>query len=333
MKIIRKNKCLFCLLLIPYIYLLIICTVRTNKRALLTGDITPVDSLIEVDSDKIVEGSFNSIYVISFDYCTIFQNRLVSTSTINTTGTVSSAYDYMASSEVSLMSRLQHNSSVQASIITAYRTAMEMDSTVNIDYRLSGAIISYYTEKALSFKIGDKVIGVNGKYAFDDIEQFRIAFNERKENDVFNVIRDNVEIEIVLDSNHYRSFGFYPDYDIDYESATPSIKVNNTVVGGPSGGLLQTLEVFNRLVSEDYSLGKTISGTGTIELDGSVGGIGAVEQKIHTAYKRGVDVFFCPSVNYSDALKAYNTLKQKERMALVEVKTFSDAIAYLKNEM
>lgn len=333
MKIIKKNKVLLSLILIPYIYLLIICTVRTDTRGLLTGDITPVDSLIELENSYEEKGSFNTVYVISYDFCTIFQNRLLETSEINTSTSVSQAYDYMTTQEVNLMSKLQHQSSVQAAIITAYKAAMQIEDNVKLDYKLSGAYISYYSNKVTDLKIGDKIVGVNGIYAKDDSEAFRTAFNEKKFGDIFNISRNGTLIEVTYSENHYGQYSIYADYDIDYDNAIPKITVNKTNTGGPSGGLLQTLEVFNRLVSTDYSLGKTIAGTGTINMDGTVGGIGAVEQKIHTAYKRGVDIFFCPEVNYEDALKAYNTLPNKERMALVKVNTFSDAIEYLQNEM
>lgn len=333
MKIIKKNKIFFSLILIPYLYLLVICSYRTNQTALLTGDITPIESLIEIDSTYEEKGSFNSIYVISFDHSTIFQNRLVNTSKINVTNTVSSAYQYMSNSEVSQMSKLQHKNSVQSAIITAYSAAKEFNPIVNLEYQLAGAYVSWYNESASNLKIGDKIVAVNGQHISTDTEAFRLAFNARKLNDIITVIRDKEEKDILLDADHYGRFNFLADYEINYQASTPQIKVNSSISGGPSGGLLQTLEVFNRLVEEDFSLGKRIAGTGTMNLDGTVGAIGGIQQKIHTAYKRKVNIFFCPTANYNDALSAYNTLRHKERMALVEVKTFSDAIDYLNDAM
>lgn len=333
MKIIKENKCLFCLILIPYIYLIIICCYRTNQSALLTGDVENVNSLIEVENAKASKGSFNTIYVIDFDHSTIFQNRLVNNSKINTSTSVSDTYNYMTNEEISLMGKIQHDSSIEGSLIAAYKAAMVYDSNVRINYSLKGALVSYYTKEASDFKIGDLIIGINDYYISDDIDLFRDNFNVQKENDVLHILRNDENVDIVLNENNYRHYSIYAKYDIDYDSSVPKIKVNSTNVNGPSGGLLQTLDVFNNLVEADYSLGKKIAGTGTININGQVGGIGAVEQKIYTAYKRGVDVFFCPSVNYDDALKAYNTLKHKERMALVKVDTLDDALAYLKNEL
>lgn len=333
MKIIKKNKCLFCLILIPYIYLLIICSYRTNQSALLTGDVQNVNSLIEVENAKATKGSFNTIYVIEFDHSTIFQNRLVKNSRINTSTSVSTTYEYMSNEEISLMGKIQHESSIEGSLIAAYNAAMEYDENVKINYSLKGAIISYYTKEASDFKIGDLIVGINDYYISDDANLFRDNFNNQQQNDVLHIIRNNETIDIVLNESNYRHYSIYAKYDIDYDSSVPKIKINSTNVSGPSGGLLQTLDVFNSLVDKDYSLGRKIAGTGTINVNGEVGGIGAIEQKIHTAYKRGVDVFFCPSVNYDDALKAYNTLKHKERMVLVKVDTLNDALVYLKNEL
>ena len=38
-------------------------------------------------------------------------------------------------------------------------------------------------------------------------------------------------------------------FDINYDTISPKISVKNTNVGGPSGGLMQTLSIFNKLCS------------------------------------------------------------------------------------
>ena len=49
-----------------------------------------------------------------------------------------------------------------------------------------------------------------------------------------------------------------------------------------------------------------------------------------TAYDNHVDIFLCVSANYDDALKAYNSLPSRNKMKLIKIDTFYDALEYLK---
>ena len=63
-------------------------------------------------------------------------------------------------------------------------------------------------------------------------------------------------------------------FDID-------IKTGN--VGGPSAGMMMALNVYNLFTESDITNGIKIAGTGTIEIDGSVGPVGGVKQKVIAA--------------------------------------------------
>ena len=56
------------------------------------------------------------------------------------------------------------------------------------------------------------------------------------------------------------------------------IKTGN--VGGPSAGLMMALNVYNNLTQDDITNSLIIAGTGTIEIDGSVGPVGGIRQKV-----------------------------------------------------
>ncbi len=333
MKLIKKYKLLISILLIPYIALIIISVYRTDYEVILTGDIEPVNELIEVDTNYEKTGSINSIFIVSYKNSTLLQNLLLQNSNENQVNSIGDTYSHITSAEWSVMSKIQHDQAVEASIITAYKYAMTLDSSIRLDYSLTGGIISWRTKENQVMQIGDIIIGINNSMASDDVELFRENFNNQQLNDILQVRRNNEIINITLNESVYRQYSIYSKYYIDYSSSNPKVKVNNTNVGGPSGGLLQTLAVLNQLVDMDLTHGKTIAGTGTIDINGNVGAIGGVEQKIVTAFKRNVDVFFCPSANYEDALAKYNTIKNKERMKLVEVRNFSDALGYLTNEL
>ena len=59
----------------------------------------------------------------------------------------------------------------------------------------------------------------------------------------------------------------------------PKVKIDSHEIGGPSAGLMFTLEIYNQLVDEDLTRGHEIAGTGTINEKGEIGPIGGIQQK------------------------------------------------------
>jgi PDZ domain-containing protein len=302
---------------------------KTDKSIILTGDTFMVDGLVSIDNEIEVNGSYSSIFVISMDHATKLQAMITSIDEKAFVYDMTDDYLHFSNIELSMMGSIQFQSAIDTSIIQAYLEAKKYDNSINIEYTNKSLCISYY-EDGSPFRIGDEIIAINNISIETDFEMFRNAFNNRKANDIIKVLRNETEVEIVLDENNINSFGGYRYYNINYDTLFPQLTINYQSLGGPSGGLLQTLHIFDKITTEDFAKGNKIAGTGTIEHDGSVGPIGGIEQKIYTAYADNVDIFFCPEENYQDALKAYNTLENKERMALVMVRTLEDAINYLK---
>jgi PDZ domain-containing protein len=117
-------------------------------------------------------------------------------------------------------------------------------------------------------------------------------------------------------------------------SVNPKVTVKTGEIGGPSAGLMFTLEIYNQLTKEDYTKGWQIAGTGTIDSDGTVGPIGGIEQKIVAADKAGAEIFFAPNEkgatdsNYRAAVKTAKDIHTN--MKIIPVDTFDDALNYLK---
>jgi PDZ domain-containing protein len=95
-------------------------------------------------------------------------------------------------------------------------------------------------------------------------------------------------------------------------------------VGGPSAGMMFTLEIMNELSDEDMTKGRRIAGTGTINPDGAVGAIGGVRQKVFGAMAAGAEAVLVPAGNYDDAVEAADG-----RIDVVRVETIDDALEYL----
>lgn len=101
-----------------------------------------------------------------------------------------------------------------------------------------------------------------------------------------------------------------------------SIDVKKT--GGPSGGLIFALGVVAKLTPNDFLLGRTIAGTGTIDPGGHIGAIGGIGDKIIAAHRAGATVFLAPSDNCSDirhipaGMTVYSVDSLKEAVSVLQ---------------
>jgi len=101
------------------------------------------------------------------------------------------------------------------------------------------------------------------------------------------------------------------------------LAIDSGNIGGPSAGLMWTLGVADLLTPGELTGGKTIAGTGTIDLEGKVGPIGGVSEKVIAAERAGAKVFFVPLQDAAEARRA------ADHIVVVPVATFMDAVRYL----
>lgn len=124
---------------------------------------------------------------------------------------------------------------------------------------------------------------------------------------------------------------------------TPKITADLGAVGGPSGGLMLTLEMYDAITEDDLARNRVIAGTGTIDPDGNVGEIGGMDKKIIAARDAGATIFFAPYVKQNSQYQKetgntqtnYEIAKETAQkyapdMEIVPVKTLDDAITYLR---
>lgn len=115
----------------------------------------------------------------------------------------------------------------------------------------------------------------------------------------------------------------------------PEVSINTSQIGGPSAGLMFSLEIYNQLTEEDLTKGYQIAGTGTINEEGVVGRIGGANQKVVAADKAGAEYFLAPNEggaensNYQEALAAAKDIKTD--MKIIPIDTFEEAIDFLES--
>ncbi|HWO95103.1 MAG TPA: SepM family pheromone-processing serine protease [Bacillus sp. (in: firmicutes)] len=228
--------------------------------------------------------------------------------------------------------------SKESAISVAYRHAGKEVIFKNHGVYVMSIIPSMPAEEVL--KVGDRVYKVDGK-EIETSEQFVSYVTNKK-------VGDKVNIEFERDGKNQKAaiaiapfpqlkgkaglgITLLTDREIIVE---PDVKMDTEKIGGPSAGLMFSLEIYNQLTREDITNGYEIAGTGTIDDEGRVGRIGGISQKVVAAANSGAEIFLAPNEegvkgsNYREALAAAKKIDTK--MKIVPVDTFDEAVQYLK---
>ncbi|GMK40980.1 hypothetical protein PCCS19_40360 [Paenibacillus sp. CCS19] len=190
-------------------------------------------------------------------------------------------------------------------------------------------------------EVGDILLKVDGKAAISLQAVSSYITSSKKAGDSIEavILRDGEErterIELVSNNNQGQpGIGaiFEPEYAV-----TPSRKIDfaQSDIGGPSAGLMFSLEILDQLLSEDLTHGLKIAGTGTIDINGNVGQIGGMRDKIVAAHQAGVDLFFCPKDQDAASHNAQEAIDEAKKrgydLRIVPVGTLQEAVDYLRN--
>jgi Lon-like protease len=105
------------------------------------------------------------------------------------------------------------------------------------------------------------------------------------------------------------------------------VTISSGDVGGPSAGMMWAIGLYELLTPGDLTGGRTIAGTGTIDLRGRVGPIGDIADKAVAARRAGADVFLVPRADLA-GLDGVDT----GDMEVVPVSSFAQALRYLEGD-
>jgi PDZ domain-containing protein len=236
--------------------------------------------------------------------------------------------------QLQMMQDSQH-----AATVVAYQAA---GKKVDIEYHgvyVTGIMKGMPAEGKL--KVGDKIISVDHKpvmttkvlldllspkKAGDQVD-LTLMRGEKKKDIALKV--EQFPKKYIQDEGPKAGLGITsPVTDVTI-ATDPVVKIDTSQIGGPSAGLMFTLEIMDQLLDKDMTHGKKIAGTGTMDLEKNIGPIGGIEQKIVAANDAGAEIFFAPVAanNYKDAMKAKKDIGSK--MKIIPVKTLDDALKYL----
>lgn len=246
---------------------------------------------------------------------------------------------------------MMENSKEQATVVAYTKAKKDINIKYNGVYVMS-VIAGMPAEKVL--KTGDRLFSVDNK-EMESSEEFINYVSNKQKGDVIKLKLERkgkmMDVEVPLAVFPKEETGekedkvglgitLVTDRKVDVH---PPVQINTEKIGGPSAGLMFSLEIYNQLIDEDLTKGYKIAGTGTIGYDGEVGRIGGIEQKIVAADKSDIEIFFAPNehgktrvdengkeilTNYQEALQTAKNIKTN--MKIIPVNTFDDAVSYLE---
>lgn len=130
-------------------------------------------------------------------------------------------------------------------------------------------------------------------------------------------------------------FGFTP-IEKTKVTTTPKAKIQTENIGGPSAGLMFTMETIDQLLPENLTNGYQVAGTGTIDGKGNVGQIGGIQFKVMAADRQGAHIFFTPKDiqphDNNEKIAQETAKKIGTKMEIVPVANVQEAIEYLKKK-
>ncbi|KYG89401.1 peptidase [[Bacillus] sp. KCTC 13219] len=198
-------------------------------------------------------------------------------------------------------------------------------------------------------KAGDEIVEVDGQRIQRQSELIEMISKAQKDDLVELVINrnnelltKNVQLKEIPESEGRIGLGitFTESKSIKTD---PKVNIDAEDIGGPSAGLMFTLEILNQLLDEDLTKGYAVAGTGEMYEDGTVGRIGGIERKVVAADRDGMEIFFAPDDEITEAMLQYNPKIESNyeaavktakdigtKMKIVPVKTIDDALAYLQ---
>jgi Lon-like protease len=197
-------------------------------------------------------------------------------------------------------------------------------------------------------QLGDLIVALN-HHKFKSSAQFKKYVQSKRPGDNITVslYRNNSLINVTqklysLPGTQQTGIGIVLT-DNNAVSTKLPIKVDPGAVGGPSAGLMFSLQIYSQLIQRNIRKNNDIAGTGTIDEHGNVGEIGGIDKKVIAAKNNGAKYFLSPYIKPTKLVLKYEdyhltnyqlALKTAKRYApnlkVIPVTSFEDALHQLK---
>ncbi len=143
--------------------------------------------------------------------------------------------------------------------------------------------------------------------------------------------RQTVQVELIAspDDPDRTIIGFIP-FDTASIQLPFQIDIDTGQIGGPSAGLAFTLTLIDELSEGDLTGGSDVAVTGEIGVDGSVGAIGGLAQKVAAVKQVGVHHFLVPTSQGDEQIARAREIAGDD-LEIIPVATLDEALAALQD--
>jgi PDZ domain-containing protein len=184
--------------------------------------------------------------------------------------------------------------------------------------------------------VGDTLLSADGA-PLATVDDLVAQLAERRPGDIVEMEIDRpgagqrtVQVELIAspEDPSRTIVGFYP-----FDTATVELPFEITIdtgrIGGPSAGLAFTLTLIDELSAGNLTGGADVAVTGEINLDGTVGPIGGLAQKVSAVRQVGVEYFIVPAAQGDEQLQRAREVAG-DAVEIIPVETLDDALAALE---
>lgn len=306
---------------------------------IMPGSAIELDTLIKVEDGYQEQGEFmlTSVSMRKGNLISIISSKFDSFSELIPQELIieeNEDQDDFTNRQIQVMDQSQNDAIIAA--LTYLKLPVDIE---NNGILVMGILANTPSKKIL--EIGDLIVKVDGE-SISSIDDIIGYFDNKKENELVKIdfIRDgkkrSEEIPLVTINSEGQDnkvgLGIYL-VENRVVSSEKNVEFIMSDIGGPSAGLMFSLEIINQLLVEDLTKGYIIAGTGTINNDGEVGQIGSPRLKIKTAATEGAEIFFIPKdINEDDSNEKESVIANKDLgspMDIVPVANLSEAVEYL----
>ena len=210
--------------------------------------------------------------------------------------------------------------------------AVALDS-LNYDIQSEGdgvLVVGLLDDSPVKDKLikNDLIVSINNELV-KSVSEFISMLRTYEIGDIVNIGLIRNEQELTIETKLIEHVEYENEPMVGFLASTPNqqfifpfeVDIQTGNVGGPSAGMMMALNVYNLLTENDITNGKKIAGTGTIEIDGSIGPVGGVKQKVIAAKRANAGLILVPTANYEEA-----SVFADDNTQIVAVDSFDNAL-------
>ncbi len=312
--------------------------IRVPKVALKPGGIRATENLVLIDGAEEFESEGNLYYTtVRIPLLTVWEWMAASIDDASDVRDQEEIFGTQTPEENDLCNaQMMRTSKSTAVIVALNRLGFEPVSA-------SGAAVERLVEDGAARSViecGDVIVAVDGVSTLSSgalrDQIITRAPGDEIELTVENVVGEQRTESLTLGDNGEGQglLGVVTGTRFDQNELPFDVDISTGNVGGPSAGLAFTLSILDKLTEGDLPGGMEVAITGTMRLDGTVGGVGGVRQKVIAARRGGADVFIMPVQRECDpelpVCARDEIYAGAGDMEIVEVGTLDEALAALE---